>query len=60
MPEYRDVVKHKRNETTGVVIAKYKLDGLTYLDIRSFEERVYYKTPIENWSVIRTEEENYE
>ena len=57
IPEYQDTVKNKNNEATGIVIAKYRLDGETYLDVRSFEDKIYYKTPIDNWSAVSTEEE---
>ena len=56
-PECQDEVKNKSNEAAGTVIAKYTANGRVYLDVRSFEERVYYNTLAENWDVTRTKEE---
>jgi hypothetical protein len=53
IPEYQDEVKNVKNDTAGTVIAKYTIEGKTYLDIRSTEEKVYYATPIENWTVVK-------
>ena len=52
-PEYQDEVKNVKNDAAGTVIAKYTIEGKTYLDIRSTEEKVYYATPIENWTVVK-------
>lgn len=48
MPEYQDEVVHVYGEVTGTVIATYTIDNVLYLDVRS-DDRIYYKTPAENW-----------
>jgi len=54
-PELRDEVKHKNNDTTGIVITKYpggeNLGNL--LDVRGVNEKIYYATPAENWEVVK-------
>lgn len=59
-PECYDQVKHKHNEMVGTVIAKYSIHSVVYLDVRGFDERIYYKTPIDNWEVIYREADLYE
>ena len=54
-PDFQDEVKHKGG-TIGTVIATYTLRGVPYLDVRA-DDRIYYKTPAANWTVIRTREE---
>jgi archaeosine-15-forming tRNA-guanine transglycosylase len=56
IPDFQDEVKHKLNDTTGVVIAIYEKDGKTYLDVRA-DDRIYYETPRENWVVTAKNEE---
>ena len=56
--DFQDEVKHLLTGVSGTVIAIYEQSGKTYVDVRSAEyERVFYKSPIENWTVIRTQEE---
>lgn len=55
-PQYQDEVKHKLNDTTGVVIATY-FDSGERLDVRSSNGKVYYGTAASNWEVVRTEED---
>ena len=55
-PELRDEVKSKIvPDMAGIVIAKYSCEHLegNFLDIRLFNERIYYKTPAKNWEVIK-------
>ena len=58
IPELQDEVKHKRNDTVGVVIAKLSnpITGQVYLDVR-VDDHIKYATPIENWDVVRIEED---
>ena len=56
-PKYQDEVKNMHNETCGVVIAKYYIDGVNYIDVRDGGERVYYHTPASRWAVVHTREE---
>ena len=56
--DFQDEVKHLLTGVSGTVIAIYEQSGKTYVDVRSAEyERVFYKSPIENWTVIRTQED---
>ena len=63
VPNLQDMVSHKLNDMSGVVIAKFA--GLKFnppkpgifLDVRGDNNRVYYNTPAENWTVIATREE---
>ena len=57
IPNYQDEVKHINGDITGTVIAKYVLGLTTYLDVRISEESVKYRTPAENWEVVRAAEE---
>lgn len=52
-PELYDEVKHKKNETAGTVIAKYKIGETIYLDVRGTEDKIFYKTPAKNWTVTQ-------
>lgn len=53
---FRDEVKHIVAGVMGTVIAIYDKEDATYIDVRSAEEdRVYYKSPAENWEVVRTQ-----
>jgi len=52
-PEYQDEVKHKKNDMVGVVIAKYVEGNVIYLDVRGYDDRIYYRTPMSNWEVVR-------
>lgn len=56
-PMVQDRVKHKTSDipTTGVVIAKYKVYDLDFLDVR-IDDSIKYKTPAKNWETIQTEE----
>lgn len=55
-PQYQDVVKHRKNDTVGTVIAKYMLNGEQYIDVR-LDDNVRYSSPAANWEVVRTEED---
>ena len=55
---FQDEVKHMVAGVMGTVIAIYTKEDATYIDVRSAEEdRIYYKSPAENWEVVRTQEE---
>lgn len=55
---FQDEVKHLLTGVTGTVIAIYEQGGKMYVDVRSSEyDRVFYKSPIENWAVSRTQED---
>ena len=56
--DFQDEVKHLLTGVSGTVIAIYEQGNKRYVDVRSSEyDRVFYKSPIENWTVIRTQEE---
>ncbi len=58
LPCFQDEVKHETAGVMGTVIAVYIKNDLPYLDVRSAEyDRIFYKTPAENWTVVRTQEE---
>ncbi len=57
VPECNDEVQNVKNEYSGIVIAKWVEEGKTLLDIRGYDNHIYYKSPIENWKVTHTEEE---
>lgn len=63
VPEYYDHVKHRKNDTTGVVIAVYARRGSTktvdetLFDVKGDDGKIYYKTPAENWKFVRGESE---
>lgn len=59
-PGYQDYVKNKHNDMTGIVIAKYVVNRETYLDVRGFDDRIYYGTRAKNWTTVSTEEERVE
>jgi hypothetical protein len=57
-PSFQDEVTHKLSGVTGTVIATYTSGGVAYLDVRSASyDRIFYKSPAENWTVVRTKEE---
>ena len=61
-PQYQDNVKHIKSGITGVVIAIYSCsnaDGVmtTYLDVRDDNDKIYYRTPRDNWVSIGKEED---
>jgi len=54
-PELRDKVKSKiAQDMTGIVIAKYPgtVEQGKLLDVRLFNEKIYYATPAKNWEVV--------
>jgi len=55
-PELRDEVKSKiAPDMTGIVIAKYpggENQG-SLIDVRLFNEKIYYGSPAKNWEVVR-------
>ena len=60
-PQYQDTVKHTNSDVTGVVIAIYSCENsegamTTYLDVRSGYDKIYYKTPRDNWESVGKEE----
>lgn len=60
-PELQDEVKSKiAQDMTGTVIAKYPgfIEGQgNLLDIRLFNEQIYYGTPVKNWEVVKLNDE---
>jgi hypothetical protein len=53
---FQDEVKHIVAGVMGTVIAIYTKEDATYIDVRSAEEdRIFYKSPAENWEVVRTQ-----
>lgn len=66
-PDYQDLVKNKKNNVTGTVIAKYPESNLTtslkkrktnnLLDIRletgGGDRGIWYESPAEFWEVIK-------
>jgi len=54
-PELRDEVKSKIvPDMTGIVIAKYpggENQG-SLIDVRLFNEKIYYGSPAKNWEVV--------
>lgn len=61
-PQYQDQVKHLNSGITGVVIAVYSgknAEGIVtvYLDVRDGDDKIYYKTPRDNWKSIGKEED---
>lgn len=58
LPAIQDEVKHETAGVMGTVVATYEKGGVAYLDVRSAEfDRIFYKTPAANWTVVRTQEE---
>ena len=59
-PELRDEVRSKvAPDMTGIVIAKYPCayqSGML-LDIRLSNEKIYYSTSINNWEVVKLNDE---
>lgn len=59
-PELRDEVKSKIvPDMTGIVIAKYpggENQG-NLIDVRLFDEKIYYGTPAKNWEVVKENDE---
>lgn len=55
IPALMDEVANKHNDMSGTVIAKYIDDftGETRIDVRGVNNRVYYNSPIVNWSVVK-------
>lgn len=51
MPEFQDEVRHVSGEAVGVVIAKYTLNDIEFLDVRT-DEKIIYETPNANWETI--------
>ncbi|MDD4154924.1 MAG: hypothetical protein PHT30_05930 [Bacilli bacterium] len=54
-PNLRDEVRSKiAPDTTGMVIAKYPVGPKkeAHLDIRLFNEKIYYRSPAKNWEVV--------
>ena len=59
-PELRDEVKSKvAPDMAGIVIAKYPgtAEQGNLLDIRLFDEKIYYGTPSKNWEVVKENDE---
>jgi len=59
-PSLRDEVKSKiAPDMTGVVITKYPgtAEQGWLLDIRLFNDKIYYATPAKNWEVVRLNNE---
>ena len=57
-PNCQDEVKSKiAPDIGGTVIAKYKVGTVTYIDIRLFDERIWYASPILNWEVTKPNDE---
>ena len=54
IPKYQDKVKHKLNETIGVVIAVYEKNGIKYFDVRA-DYRIHYETIAANWVFVSAE-----
>jgi len=53
---FQDEVKHIVAGVMGTVVAIYTKEDATYIDVRSAEEdRIFYKSPAENWEVVRTQ-----
>jgi hypothetical protein len=53
IPELRDEVKHILGEMSGIVITKYWKNGVSYLDVRGINDKIYYETPTSNWTVLK-------
>ena len=53
---FQDEVKHNLTGVMGTVISLYMIDQKVYIDVRSAEfDKIFYKSPIENWTVVRTQ-----
>ncbi len=65
-PALQDEVKHKTSDMAGTVLAKHpgtwtdetgeEITG-NVLDVRGFNEKIYYATPAKNWEVVRENDE---
>lgn len=51
VPDYLDTVKHKKNDTVGVVNAIYTKGNDIYIDV-IVNKHIKYESPIENWEVV--------
>jgi len=58
-PELRDEVKHKTQEASGTVLAKYKMTGsdMFFIDVRLPNDQIYYASPAINWTITTPVEE---
>lgn len=59
-PELRDEVKSKiAQDMTGIVIAKYldRENMEPLIDIRLFNDKIYYGSPAKSWEVIKLNDE---
>ena len=59
-PELRDEVKSKvAPDMAGTVIAKYPgtVEQGNLIDVRLFDEKIYYGTPAKNWEVVKENDE---
>jgi len=59
-PELRDEVKSKvAPDIAGTVIAKYPgtIEQGNLIDVRLFDEKIYYGTPAKNWEVVKENDE---
>lgn len=60
-PELRDEVRSKvAPDMTGIVIAKYPslhYPRIIFLDIRLFNDKIYYAAFAEKWEVIKLNDE---
>lgn len=57
-PKYQDEVRHKLNDTTGTVIAKYFYGKAAYIDVRRTDGKIQYNTKAENWVVTKKAEDS--
>lgn len=60
LPHYQDEVKNKKSGYVGIVIAVYVENSAVYFDVRGVDDRIYYRTPANNWETLKTEEERFE
>ena len=59
-PNLRDEVKSKiAQDVTGIVIAKYlgRQRQEPLIDIRLFNDKIYYGSPAKSWEVIKLNDE---
>ena len=56
MIDYMDEVKNKVSGVIGIVNAIYTIDNVQYIDVLCIA-RIYYKSPLSNWELIRKNEE---
>lgn len=63
VPALRDEVKHKTQpDGSGIVIAKYPSvrvedNGKILIDVRTYDDYIYYGTPAANWEVTKLNDE---